>query len=52
MPADSLRVISDLQALRALTANDEGAQRIAWSPTWLEARAWFQKAIDAGDASG
>jgi N-carbamoyl-L-amino-acid hydrolase len=42
MPVDSLRVISDLQALRALTANDDGAQRIAWSPTWLKARAWFQ----------
>src|SRR3984957_13156849 len=42
MPVDSLRVISDLQALRALTANDDGAQRIAWSPNWLKARAWFQ----------
>jgi beta-ureidopropionase / N-carbamoyl-L-amino-acid hydrolase len=46
MPADSLRVISDLQALRTLTANDEGAQRIAWSPTWLEARAWFQSKLN------
>ena len=46
MPADSLRVISDLQALRALTANDDGAQRIAWSPTWLKARAWFQNKLD------
>lgn len=42
MPADSLRVISDLRALQALTADDHGAQRIAWSPTWLDARAWFQ----------
>src|SRR3984885_1147565 len=42
MPVDSLRVISDLQDLRALTADDHGAQRIAWSPTWLKARAWFQ----------
>jgi beta-ureidopropionase / N-carbamoyl-L-amino-acid hydrolase len=46
MPVDSLRVISDLQALRALTANDDGAQRIAWSPTWLKARAWFQSKLD------
>jgi beta-ureidopropionase / N-carbamoyl-L-amino-acid hydrolase len=46
MPVDSLRVISDLQALRALTADDHGAQRIAWSPTWLKARAWFQNKLE------
>jgi N-carbamoyl-L-amino-acid hydrolase len=45
MPVESLRVISDLQALRALTADDHGAQRIAWSPTWLRARAWFQSKL-------
>jgi beta-ureidopropionase / N-carbamoyl-L-amino-acid hydrolase len=42
MPVDSLRVISNLQELRALTADANGAQRIAWSPTWLKARTWFQ----------
>jgi N-carbamoyl-L-amino-acid hydrolase len=41
MPVDSLRVISDLQELRALTADERGAQRVAWSPTWLKAREWF-----------
>src|ERR1700677_1750699 len=46
MPVDSLRVISDLQALRALTADDHGAQRIAWSPIWLKARAWFQNKLE------
>jgi N-carbamoyl-L-amino-acid hydrolase len=46
MPVDSLRVISDLQDLRALTADDHGAQRIAWSPTWLKARAWFRGKLD------
>jgi N-carbamoyl-L-amino-acid hydrolase len=46
MPVDSLRVISDLQALRALTADDHGSQRIAWSPTWLKARAWFQNKLE------
>src|SRR5271154_3289197 len=45
MPVDSQRVISDLQELRALTADANGAQRIAWSPTWLEARAWFQSKL-------
>src|SRR3984885_880703 len=42
MPVDSLRVISDLQELRALTADANGAQRVAWSPMWLKAREWFQ----------
>jgi N-carbamoyl-L-amino-acid hydrolase len=45
MPVDSLRVISDLRDLRALTADDHGAQRVAWSPTWLKARAWFQSKL-------
>jgi beta-ureidopropionase / N-carbamoyl-L-amino-acid hydrolase len=42
MPVDPLRVISDLQELRALTADANGAQRVAWSPVWLKARGWFQ----------
>jgi N-carbamoyl-L-amino-acid hydrolase len=45
MPVDPLRVISDLQELRLLTADDLGAQRVAWTPTWLNARAWFQKKL-------
>src|SRR5271170_2113396 len=46
MPVDSLRVISDLQELRSLTGDDLGAQRIAWSPTWLKARRWFQGKLE------
>jgi N-carbamoyl-L-amino-acid hydrolase len=46
MPVDSLRVISDLEELRALTADDLGAQRLAWSPVWLKARAWFQGKLE------
>jgi len=42
MPVDPLRVVSDLQELRALTADANGAQRVAWSPVWLKARGWFQ----------
>ena len=46
MPVDPLRVISDLQELRGLTADDSGAQRVAWSPTWLKARGWFQSKLE------
>jgi len=42
MPVDARRTISDLEELRALTADAHGAQRIAWSPMWLKARGWFQ----------
>ncbi|WP_263367789.1 Zn-dependent hydrolase [Edaphobacter bradus] len=43
MPLDPRRVVSDLEELRSLTADANGAQRVAWSPTWLKARAWFQE---------
>src|SRR6266567_3947549 len=46
MPVDSLRVISDIEELRAWTADDFGAQRLAWSPVWLAARAWFQRKLE------
>jgi len=46
MPVSSLRVISDLEELRALTADDFGAQRLAWSSIWLKAREWFQGKLD------
>jgi N-carbamoyl-L-amino-acid hydrolase len=39
------KVLQDLNELRALTADDEGAQRLAWSPMWLKARAWFEEKI-------
>src|ERR1700733_12821053 len=45
MPLDPRRTISDLEELRALTGNEHGAQRIAWSETWLKARAWFQSKL-------
>ncbi len=34
-------VVSNLNALRELTGDDFGAQRIAWTPVWLQARRWF-----------
>src|SRR6266446_1232683 len=41
MSVDPKRTIAELKELRALTSDDNGAQRIAWSDTWLKARAWF-----------
>ena len=47
MPLDAHRTIADLRELRALTADPKGAQRVAWTPTWLAARAWFQAKLAA-----
>jgi len=44
---DSARALQHLDELRTLTADDMGAQRVAWTPMWREARAWFQGKLDA-----
>jgi beta-ureidopropionase / N-carbamoyl-L-amino-acid hydrolase len=41
MNVDAKRTIAELKELRALTADENGAQRLAWSDTWLQAREWF-----------
>jgi N-carbamoyl-L-amino-acid hydrolase len=45
VPVDSLRVVSNLKELRALTADANGAQRVAWTSVWLDARSWFQNKL-------
>ncbi len=46
MSLDPKRTIQDLKELRSLTADDNGAQRVAWTDTWLKARAWFESKLD------
>jgi len=41
MNIDANRTIAELKELRALTADENGAQRVAWTDTWLQAREWF-----------
>jgi N-carbamoyl-L-amino-acid hydrolase len=38
---DAKAALALLRELRTLTADDHGAQRLAWTPTWLTAREWF-----------
>jgi len=47
MPVDPQAAIGLLKELRALTADENGAQRLAWSSTWLKAREWFQAKLRA-----
>jgi len=35
-------VIANLKELRALTGDENGAQRVAFTPTWLKAREWLR----------
>lgn len=42
---DAGAVLANLEELRSLTADEHGAQRIAWSPVWLRARAWFEQKL-------
>ena len=38
---DPKRTIAELKELRALTSDEDGAQRVAFTPTWAEAREWL-----------
>lgn len=42
MPLDPKRTLNELKELRQLTSDSNGAQRVAWTDTWLKAREWFQ----------
>jgi len=41
------RTVAELKELRALTGDANGAQRVAFTPTWVKAREWFQKKLEA-----
>lgn len=41
MALNPKRTVVELKELRALTGDEHGAQRVAWTDTWLAARNWF-----------
>jgi N-carbamoyl-L-amino-acid hydrolase len=41
------RAVADLKELRNLTGDGNGAQRVAWTDTWLRAREWFASKLKA-----
>ena len=41
------RTISELKELRALTHDEHGAQRVAFTPTWAKGRAWLRDKLAA-----
>ncbi len=42
MSLNPKRTVAELKELRDLTADANGAQRVAWTPNWLRARFWFE----------
>jgi N-carbamoyl-L-amino-acid hydrolase len=41
MPLEPSRTVDELRELRELTGDENGAQRVAWTPTWQEAERWL-----------
>jgi hydantoinase/carbamoylase family amidase len=39
------RTVAELKELRALTADENGAQRVAFTQTWLTARSWLRERV-------
>jgi len=46
MSLNPQRTIAELKELRALTGDENGAQRVAFTPTWLKARQWLGGLLD------
>ena len=45
MSLNPKRTVTELKELRSLTSDENGAQRVAWTDTWLAARQWFAKKL-------
>ena len=41
------RTVAELKELRTLTGDEHGAQRVAFTKTWLAARGWLRKKLEA-----
>ncbi len=58
MPLQPTRTVAELRELQELTGDENGAQRVAWTDTWEEARKWLRgKVAETGaeesvDAAG
>jgi len=50
VPLNPSRAVADLEELRALTGDENGAQRVAWTDTWEEARAFLRGRLEGTGA--
>jgi N-carbamoyl-L-amino-acid hydrolase len=47
---DPSRTVAELKELRELTGDDDGAQRVAWTDTWVQAQAWMASKLEGTGA--
>src|SRR5713226_2185268 len=46
MPLHPKRTVEELRELQSLTGDENGAQRVAWTDTWEQAREWLRGKLD------
>jgi hydantoinase/carbamoylase family amidase len=46
MPLDPGRTVAELRELQELTGDEDGAQRVAWTETWVQAQEWMAAKLD------
>jgi N-carbamoyl-L-amino-acid hydrolase len=46
MPLDPKRTVAELRELQELTGDEDGAQRVAWTDTWVKAQDWMASKLD------
>ena len=51
MPLDPSRTVAELRELQELTGDENGAQRVAWTETWVRGRDWLRGKLEAIGAS-
>ena len=47
--ADGARAVAGLREIARRTGNEDGAQRVAWTDTWIAARDWLRDELDGID---
>ncbi len=45
MPLDPGRTVAELSELQELTGDANGAQRVAWTDTWVRAKEWLAEKL-------
>jgi len=50
VPLDPARTVAELEELRELTGDENGAQRVAWTDTWEAAREWLRGKVSGTGA--
>jgi N-carbamoyl-L-amino-acid hydrolase len=51
MPLQATRTVDELRELQELTGNENGAQRVAWTDTWAQAKDWLAGKLEGTGAT-